>query len=158
MKLLPLVLCLAVSPTFGADMMLDINLASRHFNAQRDYNELNRGAGVTWVWDDPRRHYYDDISRGKLTLSAGTYLNSFYERSNYLGPAYIRRFGGRHYLDVGVFAPVVTGYEGVPALRVLPTVAYGFAGVGQISLFYGVKTSPDNSGVLMLSVKLNLEM
>lgn len=94
----------AVADAAGA-VEIDIHGLSKHFGADRKYNERNYGAGITWIG-------------GRHGVSAGGYRNSLDRPSAYLGYVYqsarFRRF------SAGVDAGVVTGYRAVVSPMLAP--------------------------------------
>ncbi len=84
-------------------LFVDINGLSKHFGGRYEYNEVNPGIGVTYETVNDR------LVKGLL---AGTFENSFNDRSNYLGGLLARRFGnGKYYIDLGASAGLLSGYE-----------------------------------------------
>ena len=86
-----------------------IHTVSYHENREANYNEANHGLGI--------RHYIDS---GEY-IAAGTYRNSEYNQSNYIGHG--KEFGGD--LKIGFQVGFITGYSvGKVLPYILPTLRY----------------------------------
>lgn len=119
------------------DWYLDINGVSRHSEDPKnevaralmrkygvsEWNEDNFGVGVTAK--DANKFY-----------TLGGYNNSLGEPSYYAGGGYQRRFGNDFYIEPGLLAGVVTGYEDPVTPMLIPKLGLGIKDVGQLNLSY----------------------
>lgn len=142
------VLCLVMSTSSYAgsnDVWLDVHVGSKHKadgyvenGVHKPFNEVNNGIGLTLR------------VRPGIDVSAGTFINSIHERSNYVSVDWHTR--AINYLRVGVAVGAVTGYEKViGAAAVVPIV---MPNVVLITKRYKalVGVLPVDGGVLTFSV------
>jgi len=97
----------------GNDLYLNVHGASNHLNTSEKFNESNPGIGLTWG--------------NKWYGTAGTYYNSIYRKTWYLGGGYsasIFKYGDFE-VKAGATAAVVTGYYISPAAIALGTLTAG---------------------------------
>lgn len=119
---------------------LDINGISKHLNTDKDFNERNYGLGITRETEE---------NRLVRMLSAGGYKNSFGDPSFYAGAGLARRFGNKHYMDVGAIGGVVSGYDNRLSAMAAPMVSFGKKDFGRLSFMYAPKTEKNEAAVMM---------
>lgn len=134
-----------VQPVSKSELWLNPGLLSYHFDRNKDFNSLNYGFGVEYK--------FSSIA----SLTAGTYRNSYYQQSNYIG-AYWQpvAIGPVH---MGVVAGGFDGYSNTnnggwfPA--VLPALSVEWDLIGFNLLL--IPTIPDRiSGSLSLQMKIKV--
>lgn len=127
---------------YNGDYYLDVNGKSRHLGTDVQYNENNPGFGITAAKD------------GKF-LSAGGYKNSFSEPSYYLGGGLTKRFGDKDfYIEPGVMAGVVSGYEDKLTPMVMPMIRAGLWDMGTLNMLLAPKVEDRNPTTLMFNYSI----
>lgn len=138
-----LLLCSSVVHASG-DVWVDFHIASKHKvdgymdnGVYKDYNEVNLGIGLTRVVDP------------NADLIIGTFKNSHYNRSNYVGID-IHTLTA-NYCRVGLAVGFVTGYEEFTGKNVIPMIVPNISfGSNRYRVRIGVM--PVDNYVLTLSV------
>jgi len=121
-KLAAMLLALSF-PVFG-DTVIQLHTVSYHINREANYNETNLGIGV---------RYYTTKDQ---YIIAGTYKNSEYNQSNYVG--YGWEFGDE--FKLGLSAGLITGYNlGDVLPYIVPVISY--KGVSLVFVAYPEATT-----------------
>lgn len=129
------------------NLYFDVNGLSKHFGGQVEYNERNPGFGLT----------HETVKDGTVKgLLAGTYKNSFNDRSFYAGGHYGKRFGKDYYMDLGVSGGLISGYEKQTGKKVVPMAGlmaqFGKKDLGRIKLQYVPRLESKSPSVLMMNL------
>lgn len=128
---------------------LQLNIASHHFDAERDFNESNRGVGIEFeLAADTVRPY----------VAAGTLVNSMNDRSWYLGGGHRFAIGNRNaFVALGYFAGLLTypssGESVIPA--VLPTLQIGSRGYA-VSAIYVPRIGDKTTAAALIQARVPL--
>lgn len=118
------------------DWYLDINGISRH---EKDPDEVMGQSAAEKIgnkWNE--RNYGIGVTAkdGNTFYTAGGYKNSLYEPSFYAGAGLSKRFGNDFYIEPGVMAGLVTGYENPVTPFVMPQLSVGLKDFGALNLRY----------------------
>ena len=122
----------------NGDYYLDINGKSKHLGTDEKFNEFNYGAGLTAEY-------------GNNLATMGYYKNSLNNDSFYAGYGMKKRFGYDPYLDIGILAGGVTGYEDTITPLMLPLATIGLRNVGQLNMMYAPEYN-DSPATFMMNL------
>ena len=129
----------------NGDYYLNVNGASKHLGTNDKFNENNPGLGILAEKD------------GKF-LTAGGYKNSFSDPSFYVGGGLKKRYGNKHaYIEPGILAGLVTGYEDPLTPMVLPMITAGLYDFGALNLMYAPEVKDKNPATLMLNYSIPIK-
>jgi hypothetical protein len=134
-----------VEPIPRNEVWLNPGLLSYHFDQNKDFNSLNYGFGVEYRFS------------AVTSLTAGTYRNSYYRQSNYIG-AYWQPFaiGPIH---IGVVAGGFNGYSNTNSGGWFPAILPAFTVEGDLIGFnlLVIPTIPNRvSGSLSFQMKIKV--
>lgn len=121
---------------FDGDYYLNLNGMSKHLGSNKEYNENNPGLGLT-------------IDNDGKFITAGGYKNSFGEPSYYLGGGVKKRLGGKDfYIEPGVLAGLISGYEDTLTPMIMPMLGVGGRNNG-LNLMLAPKTDKNPTTIMM---------
>lgn len=140
--LLALILLLATTPAW-ADTWISASLGSYHFDRSVDHQEHNWGWGL------------EQSITPTIDFVLGSYNNSIYDRSHYIGIDYLPlQYNG---VKLGVVTGMVDGYKannGNYAPMIAPIVEYEYKRVGFNLLF--IPPLEGASGLIGFQVKFKI--
>lgn len=130
---------------YNGDYSLNVNGKSKHLGTDEKFNEDNPGLGLMAEKD------------GKF-LTAGGYKNSFSKPSYYLGGGVKKRYGGKDlYIEPGILAGLVTGYEDKLTPMVLPMLSLGSYDYGALNMMYAPRVKDKNPATLMFNYSIPIK-
>jgi len=128
-------------------LYFDVNGLSKHLDTDYDYNEKNDGFGLT----------AENNNNGNVKkLIAGTFINSFNDRTIYLATGRAKRFGNEYYADLGAIAGLMTGYDSTLFPMAAATLSLGKKGVGRINFTYN-PTFGDHPSVITMNIGIQFK-